>query len=226
MNRCEGNTGEVAFHLKVNGLSAGSHGSLLEGLREGRVGVASASNILRAGTVLHGQDTLGNHLTGVRAHDVDTQNAVGLLVRDHLDHTLGISVGAGTGVGGEGEGTNVVGDARLLDLLLRLAAPGDLGVGVDNGGDDVVVDVAVTAVHVLNSSDTLLLGLVGQHGTVGDITNAANVGDGGAELRVDGDATALVDLDANVLETETLSVGLATNGDEDNIGIQLIKFNK
>lgn len=210
----------------MNGLAAGSHGSLLEGLREGRVSVAGAGNILRAGTVLHGQDTLGNHLTGVGAHDVDAQNAVGLLVRDHLDHTLGIGVGASTGVGGEGEGTNVVSNARLLDLLLRLAAPGDLGVGVDDGGDDVVVDVTVTTVHVLDSGDTLLLGLVGQHGTVGDITDAANVGDRGAELRVDGDATALIDLDANVLETETLGVGLATNGDKDDISIQLEKVKR
>ena len=52
------------------------------------------------------------------------------------------TVGLGARVGGEGELADLVLDALGLELLLGLADPGDLGVGVDDRGDDVVVHVA------------------------------------------------------------------------------------
>ena len=151
---------------------------------------------------------------------MDTQYPVGLGVRKELDHTLGVEVGLRTGVGGEGEVSNVVLDAGLLELLLVLANPGNLGVGVHDGGDGAVVDVAVALSDVLDGSDSLLLSLVGKHGAEGAVTDSADVGDLGAVLLVDDQAAAVIGLKTDVVETKTGSVRTAANGDEDNISVK------
>ena len=209
----------------MDSLGVGGHGSLLESLGEGRVSVASAGNILGRSTVLEGKGTLSNHLTGVGADDVNTEKTVGLGVGDHLNHTLSVEVGLGAGVGAEGEGADLVGDTGLLELLLGLANPGNLGEGVHDRGDAAVVNVAVTLLDVLDGSNGLLLSLVGKHGAEGDITNAADVGDLGAVLGVDDDAAALILLETNVLEAETLGVGTAADSDKDNITLELCSHN-
>lgn len=197
------------------------HGRLLESLGEGRVSVAGAGNILAGSAILEGKGTLSNHLTGVRTDDVDTENTVGLGVGDHLNHALSVKVGLGTGVGAEGEGTDAVGNTSLLEFLLGLANPGNLGEGVHDRRNAAVVDVAVALLDVLDDSNGLLLSLVGKHGAEGDITNAANVGDLGAVLGVDDDTAALILLESNVLKAETLGVGTAANSDKNNVTLEL-----
>ena len=205
----------------MDSLGVGGHGSLLESLGEGRVSVAGAGNVLGRSTVLEGEGSLSNHLTGVGADDVNTKKTVGLGVGDHLDHTLSVEVGLGAGVGAEGECTDLVGDTGLLELLLGLTNPGNLREGVHDGGNAAIVDVAVTLLDVLDGSNGLLLSLVGKHGAEGDITNATNVGDLGAVLGVDDDAAALILLEANVLEAETLGIGAAADSDKDDIALEL-----
>lgn len=204
----------------MDGLGVGGHGSLLEGLGESGVGVASTGNILAGGTVLDSKSGLSDHLTGTGSDDVDTENAVGLSVSNELNNTLSVKVGLGTGVGAEGEGADTVLDTGGLDLGLVLANPSDLGVGVHNAGDGSVVDVAVTSLDVLNGGDSLLLGLVSQHGAESAVTDDTDVGDLGAVLLVDDETTTVVLLDTDALEVQALSVGLAANGDEDDIGIE------
>ena len=199
----------------------GGHGSLLEGLSQRGVGVACPGNVLRGRTVLQGERSLGNHLTGVGANDVDTQQAVGLGVGKHLDETISVEVGLGTRVSAEGKGSDPVGDLLVLELLLALADPGDLGVGVHDGRDATVVDVTVTLLDVLDNSDGLLLSLVGEHGAERGVTDAADVGDLGAVLGVDDDTAALVELEANVLQAEALGVRSAADGDEDGLSLKL-----
>lgn len=197
------------------------HGSLLEGLGEGRVSVAGSGNVLGRGTVLQSQSTLSNHLTGVGTNDVDTQQAVGLGISNHLDQTLGIQVGLGSGVGAEGEGSDSVRDLLILEVLLGLANPSNLRVGVHDGGDGSVVDVAVTLLDVLDNGDGLLLSLVGKHGAEGGITNTSDVGDLGSVLGVDDNTAALVDLEANVLKAKASGVGSSANGNKNDIGLNL-----
>lgn len=206
--------------LEVDGLGVGSHGSLLESLREGRVSVARPGNVLAGSTVLDGEGGLGDHLTGTGADDVDSENAVSLGISNELDDTLSVEVGLGAGVGAEGESANVVLDTGGLDLGLVLANPGNLGVGVHDAGDGGVVDVAVALLDVFDDSDGLLLGLVGQHGAEGNVTDHTDVGNLGAVLLVNDQTAAVILVDANVLEAQTLSVRATANGDQDDIGVQ------
>lgn len=214
------NTASPNVSLEVDGLGVGGHGSLLESLGESGVSVARPGNVLAGGTVLDGQCGLGDHLTSTGADDVDTENAVGLGISNEFDDTLGVEVGLGARVGAEGESADVVLDAGGLDLGLVLADPGNLGVGVHDAGDGSVVDMAVALLDVLDNGNSLLLGLVSQHGAEGNVTNDADVGDLGAVLLVNDEAAALILVDADVLNVQTLGVGATADGDQDDISIQ------
>lgn len=205
----------------MDGLGVGGHGSLLEGLRKSRVGVASARNILAGSTILERKSALSNHLTSVGADDVDAEKAVGLRVGENLDEPLSVEVGLGTGVGAEGESADAVGDVGLLEVLLRLTNPRNLGEGVHDGGNAAVVDVAVALLDVLDNSNSLLLSLVRKHGAEGGVTDAANVGDLGAVLGVDNDTAALIELEADVLKAKTAGIGATTNSNKDDVSIEL-----
>jgi hypothetical protein len=69
------------------------------------------------------------------------------------DDSLGVLVGLGPRVGREGVLSNLVLDPGRLELLLVLADPRDLGVGVDDRGDGVVVDVSVAVLDDLDGGD-------------------------------------------------------------------------
>ena len=89
----------------MDGFGVGGHAGLLEGLREGRVGVAGAGQVLSAGSVLDADDCLADHLSSARTHDVGAQQFVGLLLGEDLDHSVGVGDGLGARVGQEGEHT-------------------------------------------------------------------------------------------------------------------------
>lgn len=205
----------------MDGLAVSGHGSLLEGLGERGVSVASASNVLGGSTVLESKGALGDHLTGVGADNVHTEDTVGLSVGEELDETVGVGVGLGAGVGAEGEGAGLVLDAGLLELGLVLADPGDLGVGVHDAGDGAVVNVAVVLGDVLDGGDGLLLSLVGKHGAECAVTDDADVRDLGAVLLVDHEAATVVGLKTDLLEAETGGVGTTADGDEADVSIEL-----
>src|SRR5258708_7806915 len=83
------------------GVASDMNGSLryrerrfLDGLRQRRMRVTGARDVLRGGAVLHGERQLRNHGAGVRADDVHTQHTVGLVVGQDLDEPLGVAVAA------------------------------------------------------------------------------------------------------------------------------------
>lgn len=118
------------------------------------MGVAGPGNILSAGAVLQCQNGAGNHLSSVWPNDVAAQDLVGILLNQEFDQTFGIVVGLRTGVGQEGEFANLVLDSGGFQFLFVLADPSDFRVGIDDRGNRIVVDVAVSGVDVLDSSDT------------------------------------------------------------------------
>ncbi len=205
----------------MNSFRVGGHRGLLEGLSKCGVGVACASNILARGTILQSQGSFSNHLTRAGANDVDSEQTIGLGVGKHLHHTVRVKVGLRPGVGAEGESADGVLGTGLLQVLLGLADPGDLGVRVHDRGDAAIVDVAITLLDELDSCDTLLLCLVRKHGAESGVSDAANVGELGTILRVNDDTSTVIKLKANVLEAQTSGVWATSNGNQDNVGIEL-----
>ena len=155
---------------------------------------------------------------------MDTKNTVSLSLGQELDLTLGIEVGLGTRVCREGELANLVLDTRSLELLLGLADPSNLRVGVHNRGNSLVVDVAVTLADVLNSGTSLLFGLVCEHRSESDVTDTLDVLDGRIELIVDDDATLVVEFHTSGFEVETVGKWPPADGDQDDVRLELYRM--
>ena len=161
---------------------------------------------------------MGNAL---RTDDVHPEDAVRLRLDEELDLTLGVEVRLGARVGEEREAADLVLDAVLLEFLLRLADPCDLGVRVHDARNGAVVHVTVPAVDVLRRSDPLFLCLVREHGPEGHVADALDVRHARVELVVDHDAPARVDFDADIFEAEALDVWPAADCDEHNVCFEL-----
>ena len=106
----------------------------------------------------------------------------------------------------------------LLRLLLGEADAGDLGHGVDDRRDHVVVHDAGLAGDVLGDGDALVLGLVGEHRAGDDVADRPDARHLGAEIVVGLDLAALVGLKPGLVEREAVGVGLAADRDEDDVG--------
>ena len=92
---------------------------------------------------------------------------------------------------------------------------------VHDGGNGVVVDVAVPLFHKFDSRDTFFFCFVCEHGTEGAVADDADVGELGAVLFVDYEAAFVIDFKTDVFETETGGVGTAPDGYEDNVRVEL-----
>lgn len=204
----------------MDGLGVSCHGGFFEGFSQGWVGVAGTCDVFAACTVFNGQGSFSNHLTGVGADDVDTEDAVGLGISDEFDLTFRVEVGLCSGVGAEWEGSDSVFDAGSLDFGFVLANPGDFRVGIHDAGDSGVVNVPVALFDIFDGSDGLFFGLVGQHGTESAVTDNTDVRSLGAIFLVNHQSTLVVSLEANIFKTEAFGVWSTSNSDEDNVRIK------
>mmetsp|Transcript_50927 Transcript_50927/g.110958 ORF Transcript_50927/g.110958 Transcript_50927/m.110958 type:complete len:368 (+) Transcript_50927:78-1181(+) len=206
--------------LEMDRLVVGSHASLLESFTESRVCMTSTRDVLRRSSILHSEHTFGDHLTGVGSNDVQTKNAVRLLIGKHLNRPLGVAVGAGTRVSHERERPLVVGDALLLQLLLSKAHSGDFRVCVDNTRDGIIVDMSSKSGQVLNAGDSFLFSLVCKHGSVDAISNGVDRGNSRLEVVIHHNTAESVGFNTHLLESDVLSVRSSASADQDNIGLE------
>jgi hypothetical protein len=65
---------------------------------------------------------------------------------------------------------------------------------------------------------------VGEHRSKSDIADTFDVRNAGVELVVDHDAPSRIDFDANVFEVEAFDIWPTADGDENNIGVDLMDF--
>lgn len=90
----------------------------------------------------------------------------------------------------------------MFQLLLGLADPGNLGKRVDDRGYAVVVDVGcATLGDRFHAHDTFVLGFMRQHGSLDAVADGIDIRHVGLELVVGTNATSIVHLNADVLET-------------------------
>src|SRR5437763_4412132 len=117
-------------------------GCLAHRFRQRRMGMAGARDVLRRGAELHGYGSLGDHVAGVGAEDVDAEHAIARRIGKDFDEAFGLQVDLGTAVGGERKFADVVNDAGLLELLLAFPDRCDFGIGVHHVRDHVVIHVS------------------------------------------------------------------------------------
>jgi hypothetical protein len=148
------------------------------------MGVAGAGDILRRRTELHRDGSLRNHIAGIRADDVDAQHAVGLGIGKDLHETFGLQIHLGAAVGSEGKLADLVGNAALFQFVLALPDRGDLRIGVDDVGNNLVVHVAGSAGEVFRHRHAFILRLVRQHRTRDRVADGVDSGHIGGVPRI------------------------------------------
>lgn len=116
--------------------------------------MTSPGHILGTCTVLNSEDTFSNHLTSVRANDMDTKNFIRFLFCDEFYKAISVQIGLGTRVGSKAEFADIVFDALSLKVLLCTADPGNFRVCVNNRGNGIVIDVTMSGLDVFDSGNT------------------------------------------------------------------------
>ena len=202
-------------------LAISRHGRLLERLRQRRMCMARPRHILTTSPILHRQHPLGNHLPGIRPHDMDPQDPIRLRITQKLDHPFRLQIRLRPRIRTERETARPVLDPLFFQLRFVLAHPRDFRVGVHDGGDGVVVDVTGALGDVFDCGDGLFLGFMGEHGAEGAVTDDANVWQFSAVLFIDDEAAFVVKVEVEVFEAETGCVGAAADGDEDDVCVEL-----
>ena len=95
--------------------------------------------------------------------------------------------------GGPGKAGDLDFAVRVLRLGLGQSAPGDFGIGEDDGGNRQVVERGRLTRQRLDGHVRLARRLVGEHRFAGDVSDGQNVGIGRASLWIDFDEALLVD---------------------------------
>src|SRR5947209_7628178 len=163
------------WYLKVYGLRIRCHRRLLESFRQRRVRVNRPCNVFTACSVFDCQRRLRNHLTRVRPNDMNAQYPIGLLVTEELHQAVRLEIRLCSRVGCEWEGANIVLDALALELGLVLADPCYLRIGIHDGWNGAVVDVAEALCDVFDCRDAFVFGFVREHGPKGAVADDADV---------------------------------------------------
>ena len=184
----------------MNRLRIRRHSRLLERLRKRRMRMTRPRHILRRSPILDGQHALRNHLTRIRADDVNAQYTIRLGISNELDHAVRLEIRLGARIGGEGEGARLVFDAGGLDFGFVLPDPRHFGMRVHDGRDGAVVDVAVAFGDVFDGRDGFFFRFVRQHGPEGAVADDADVWELGAVFLVDYQAAFFVGFEPNVFE--------------------------
>ena len=203
---------------------AHGHAGFFHGFRHGRVRVNRAGEVFGTAAVFHVRDDLADEFAGILAENLSAEDFVGLGVGDDLHEAVAGVVGEGAGVGGEVELADVDLESLGLRGVFAETHGGDLGLGIDDGGHEVPIDVAVFAGDPLGDGDAVLLGLVGEHGAVDDVADGPYAGGGGLEVCVDLDAFLVGERDAGGGEVEIIGEGAAADGDEDFVGVEFEDF--
>lgn len=185
--------------------------------------MTSPRDILRTGTVLKSKYTFSNHLACIGANDVHAQNLVRLGLSEDLDETIRVQIRLGAGIGHEAKLADFVLDAFSLEVLLRLADPGYLWVGVNNGWNGSVVDVSMATLEELDGSDTLFLSFVCKHGAKGHITDAFDVLLRRCKLVIDDDTPFVIELNTSGLKVQSISVRPSADSHKNYVGLELLR---
>ena len=177
------------------------------------MGVDGEGQVLHHRGHLHGQDALGDQLAGARTGDADAEDPLGGGLDDQLGEAVAAAEGDGAARGGPREARDRHLDALLAGLGLGEAAPGDLGVGVDDAGDGVGLVGGAAAGDDLRGDRALVGSGVGQ-GRADDVADGEDRRLRGAALGVDLDEPLRVEGGPGALQAQVLGVRAPAHGQQ------------
>ena len=186
--------------------------------------MADARDVFGRGLEFHRHDGFGNQFGGHRADDVHAEDFIGGRIGQEFHHARSVAQRARTAVGHEREGTGLVGDAFGLQGLLGLADPRDFRRGVDHPRNRVEVGVTVLAGDTLGHGNAFFFRLVRQHRAAHDVAHRPHVRQVGLAVAVDGDEAAFVQLQADLVGTQTIRVRRTADRDDQFVEHGFLRF--
>ena len=201
----------------MRGVAVEDFGAFHQRLGEGRVRVDAEGKVLRGRAHLDGEHALGDEFARAVPDDAHAQHALGGGVNDELRETVSAVEGQRAAARAPRELRHGDFDAFGLRLSFGKAAPRDLGVGEDDGGDDGFVRAARFAGDDFHGGAGLARGLVREHHAARDVANGVDGWVAGLLLVVDDEEALFVELGLGVFEAEVVAVRRAAHGDEDAV---------
>ena len=156
---------------------------------------------------------------GMGAIDVASQQ-LAILGDKELEQSLRLLHRHGLAIAAIERLAHGVGRVALLQLVLGGTHAGCLRIGEDGAGDDVEADAVGLAQDMVDGTQALCLGGMGELDATVDVADGIDAGDVGLHVVIDGDALAVVG-NASSLQVEVVHVGAAARGDEDDVGFQI-----
>src|SRR3712207_5606044 len=137
---------------------------------------------------------------------MDSEDTVRAGVGDDLHEPVRIAVGLGAAVREHRELARLDLDAFGAEVFLRAPDGGDLGIGVDDARDHIVIDDADLTGEDLGDRNALILRLVSKHRAGGYVADRVYAVDAGAEVVIDLDLAAVVGPNACRFEVEPVGI--------------------
>lgn len=175
----------------MSGAAQVEFGGFRFGFREGGVGMDTQGQIFGQGPHLYGQDRFRNQSHGVTADHPGSDDAPAVRIEDDLGEPLGQPHGSGASRKFPGKALDGDGNVSVFCFLFGYAAPGDLRIGVYDGGHCPYVKSQSVSGKDFSSHLALAGGFVGQHDATGDITHCQYLPVMGPLLIINDDACGL-----------------------------------
>src|SRR5690606_30973706 len=134
----------------------------------------------------------GDQIARASADDVHAQHAVGRLVSENFDASIGLTKRSRPPVGAEEADAFAIGYSCFLQLVFGFADRGDLGMRVNDRRNHVVVHVTADTSQPLDANHPFFHRFVGEHQAADAVASSINIRHAGLEILVHSDKTATV----------------------------------
>ena len=201
----------------MNRLTVHVQTGFVENFRQSRMGEYHHLQVFGTGTKFHGDHSLHDDLRRLGTHDMDTQDTICFLVRNHFHETGGFVGCSRSTIGQECEGAGLVLITGRFHLLFSLADPCHFRMGIYHGRNAVIIYCCMMASNNLRDNDAFLSCLMSKRGSAHNIPDSINAGNIGCALIVHKDEAALIQVDATVCSKQISSNGTAAYSHDESV---------
>ena len=179
----------------MDGVTEGSLGCLEDSLAECRVCVDRGGDVVVRRLECDGEAHLGDHFGGVSSDDVGSDDFAMRLIEEELHEAIGLADRLGLAASLEGEFSDLDLESLFLGGALGESDARNLGLAIGATGEGTLAGGGALSKHSLNSLNGLPTRNVCQPWGSDDISRCVDPGDAGLVAVVDGDVSAVVELD-------------------------------
>src|SRR5690349_119223 len=178
------------------------------------------TDVVRGCVIFEAKHHLGYQLRHIWPDQVRANQLVGARVGDEFHKPVAFAHRPRATVGAEGELADAILAAALLDVALGQSDDGNLGPGVDDIGNGLVVHVRALPCDRLGSNHAFLLGLVGEHWAGHAVADGVHVRHARSHFVVNKDFRASAEVQTDGGGVQAAEGRLATDRDECVVAVQ------